>query len=420
MALTLTIGGTDQSAYIRAQSMSLKLATFDLTLVDPAVMPVLDDAVELTDPAWSGTVKAVEISDAVERGAHVFVRITAGNDATPGGGDAPFGLSDTPDNATTFGYRRLITREVHNLDDTVETSGSCTVFEPGLEPGQTLAITSANHGFAADEFTITEVVTTWPTTEANPVYAVSFGSPIVTLTDWVRDVGGGGGAGGGMVERPGGVIEDGAPLTTGRVDWYYVATTSEFFATDPVAWVAEHLYRPGELISEGGFWFARDPGTSRLSDTAGNEPDWGTYAAGDEVPDAGGYWLRLPDLFDPTDTVPAWAAATDFDFYVRANGAIYAGSPYPLATTGASEPAWVNNPCAGVDSFYVSPDQGDPDPLYALARPYVPGSIYAYNDGVHITAPGAIVEFAPDEGIVTIYSKVDDDDVILVHYAAVC
>lgn len=418
MALALTVGAVDQTEFIAAQSMSLKFNTFDFALFDPATIPDVDDVVTLTDPAWAGTVRSVTITDTVELGAHITVAIAAVNEDELAGDTAPFGLSDEPDDAATFGYAHLSIKVAHNSDDTTETSGTLTCFEPGLLPGMAFELTSANRGYSAVSFDITNVVTTWPSLEAAPEFQVTFGSTVTTFTDWVGTVGGGGG-GATSTPRPGGVINDGDPLGAAKVDWYYVTTSAIFFATDPVAWVADTFYDPGALISEGGFWFTREPDQSRLSTDGGSEPDWGSAVAGDSVPDGGGYWYRLPDAWDPTDTVPAWTAATSFERFVRANGGIYIGSGPLLEDTGASEPLWVNDPCAGHDTFFVIPEQGDPDPIYSLSRAYVPGSITAYNNGVPISAL-SILEYAPAQGLVTITSKDADDDVIVVDFSAVC
>ena len=114
MATTLTIGAVDQTAFVGHQSMTCKLNTLDLTLVDPVTVPALGDAVALTDPTWAGTVVKVGTTDPVDRAGHVFVKIAATNSAAALASAAPFGLSDAPDNSTTYGYRLFFELYLYN------------------------------------------------------------------------------------------------------------------------------------------------------------------------------------------------------------------------------------------------------------------------------------------------------------------
>src|SRR4051794_20911619 len=134
MASTLTVAAVDQTAKIAWASMACKLNTLDVTLVDPATMPVIGDAVALTNPTWSGTVVSIETSDPVDRAGHVLVRVAATNQTTAAASAAPFGLSDAPDNATTYGYRSLKVQTSLNQDGTTTIHGSCTIQQAGLWP----------------------------------------------------------------------------------------------------------------------------------------------------------------------------------------------------------------------------------------------------------------------------------------------
>ena len=162
MATTLTIGAVDQTAFIGHQSMTCKLNTLDLTLVDPATVPALGDAVALTDPTWAGTVVKVGTTDPVDRAGHVFVKIAATNSAAALASAAPFGLSDAPDNSTTYGYRGLSVETQANQDGTTTVHGACTIQRAGLWPAMTFLLTSANRGLSGAGFSVTNVTVTWP------------------------------------------------------------------------------------------------------------------------------------------------------------------------------------------------------------------------------------------------------------------
>ena len=82
MSTTLTVAAVDQTAKIAWGSMACKLNTLDFTLVDPATMPVIGNAVVLTNPTWSGNVVSIETSDPVDRAGHVMVRVAATNQGT--------------------------------------------------------------------------------------------------------------------------------------------------------------------------------------------------------------------------------------------------------------------------------------------------------------------------------------------------
>ncbi len=208
MATTLTIAGVDQTARVRWGSMTCKLNTLDATLVDPATLPAIGDAVALTDPAWAGTVVSVKRADPVDRATgHTLVTVSATNAAAALASPAPFGLSDAPDNATTFGYARLELQTSANQDGTTTTHGQCTITQPGLWPAMTFLLTSANLGKSGAGYSVSNVTVTWPAPGA-PSFAVEFGDPIVTMAVWAASQAG---------AAPAGTI-DGTRITPGTVD----------------------------------------------------------------------------------------------------------------------------------------------------------------------------------------------------------
>ena len=207
MPTTLTVAAVDQTTRIAWGSLTCKLNTLDFTLVDPATRPAIGDAALLTEPAWSGTVTALETADPVDRAGHVLVKVTATNTVEATASAAPFGLSDAPDNATTYGYRSLRVQTAANQDGTTTIHGSCTILQAGLWPAMTFLLTSANQGLSGEGFSVTNTTVTWPT-PAVPSYQVEFGDPIVTMAVWTASQAGG---------APAGSI-DGTRITAGSVD----------------------------------------------------------------------------------------------------------------------------------------------------------------------------------------------------------
>lgn len=199
MAMTLTIGAVSQTAFLQEHTATLKLRTLDCTLVDPATIPALGDVVAVTDPIWNGTVTGLKRRPGPRPG-HDFAVVTATNDAVAYASVAPFGLSDTPNGSTTYGYDRL---EVSTTSDaqqagfqvdsyqanafstgtTATVSGTCVFYQTGLWPAMTFLLTNADLGYAGTNFTAQEVVVTW--TKGTPRYALTFGDPIVTMSVWL-------------------------------------------------------------------------------------------------------------------------------------------------------------------------------------------------------------------------------------------
>lgn len=196
---------------------------------------------------------------------------------------APHGLSDAPDNSTTYGYMDLILPDESTgmrnavfgipvdggsavptwYEDTASQAiyprraaaaentririqstldamgaayllnnalprrtGSLRTFQPGLAAGQIVEITSADLGLSAEPYRITAVTLTYPAKQ-QPFYAVDFGDPKVTLARTFSDpalkstTGGGGGGGGGGGYGGGGFGGGGGTVGGGSVELVY-------------------------------------------------------------------------------------------------------------------------------------------------------------------------------------------------------
>ena len=96
---------------------------------------------------------------------------------------AAFGLSDTPNGSTTFGYRdfRL---EVSQEAAGSETRISLVTFTPGLHAGEVVELTNALHGYSADDFSINEISTEY-LKDGSPIFHLALGDPKVKLSVWL-------------------------------------------------------------------------------------------------------------------------------------------------------------------------------------------------------------------------------------------
>ena len=180
---TVEIESSDVTAEIASRSLRWNLNTLDFRLVDPSSVPALGDAVTVDTPAWSGDVTNVQTEED-DRGTILWAKVTATNTDTAGASAAPFGLSDTPNGTTTFGYRKLkVTNTRTSSGDSQRAELDC--WEEGLLPGQTVALTNAQHGFSATDFTVVDVRVGWDRPDA-AVYHVILGDAIVTMSVWVN------------------------------------------------------------------------------------------------------------------------------------------------------------------------------------------------------------------------------------------
>ena len=180
---TLSIESTDVTSELLDKTLRWALNTLDFTLYDPSTVPALGDTVDVTDPDWSGIVVNVEETPDV-RGNVLFVKVTATNTDTAGASAAPFGLSDTPNGTTTFGYRNISRASVRtDTGDSVRVGLEC--WEEGLLPGQTVALTSALLGYSADDFTMVDCQVGWDRDD-HAVYKIHLGDAIVTMKVWLN------------------------------------------------------------------------------------------------------------------------------------------------------------------------------------------------------------------------------------------
>lgn len=178
----LQVGAVDQTSFALLESMSLRFNTFDFALKNPATVPALGDAVGIGLPYWIGTVTSVRTTDL--RLDYDLVTVTATNENVAAASAGPFGLSDAPNGTTTFGFQNMAVTLTTNLDASTETTGSCTIHHAGLWPAMTFPLTSANRGYSAQSFSVTNTTVTWPLL-TNPVFRIEFGDPIVTMSVWV-------------------------------------------------------------------------------------------------------------------------------------------------------------------------------------------------------------------------------------------
>ena len=204
-------------------------------------MPVVaPDATAVLGPIiWSGRVVSVSRADIVDRLTnYLLVSITATNNAAAPGGSAPGNLSDVKTGGylltqngvdlyqledgtgryelegTTYTYRNLSVKSSQNQDGTVTTYGSLEVFESGYAAGQTIQLTSANLGYLAQSFTITNVTMTFVGVPRVPAYVVEFGDAYQTLQQ----------AGGGVLTKQGStaVIQPGVVMPAGVLGYAQV------------------------------------------------------------------------------------------------------------------------------------------------------------------------------------------------------
>jgi hypothetical protein len=184
MPLALVIGGVTQTTKILEGSGSLKFNTFDVTLVDPATVPVNGNALTLTTPTWAGTVTSVTRYPGPRIG-HDYVTLTATNTDVASASAGPWGLSDVPNGTTLRGYKDLRVTVSTNLDATITTTGTATLYDTGLWPAMTFALTNADLGYSATSFSVTGMEVTW--VKGVPFYHLTFGDPIVTMSVWMNN-----------------------------------------------------------------------------------------------------------------------------------------------------------------------------------------------------------------------------------------
>ncbi len=185
---TVTVGGTDQTAFIQHKTLYWKLKSLDFTLIDPADNPSLHDIVTVDVPDWHGRVSTVQSHPfrSANGDDHRYVDVTCTNKHVAVDDTAPFDLSDSPNYTTTFPYKDFT--KIDTLADqtdlsTAEHRARATVYEPGLLPGMTIGITSVAEGLVNTPYIITEMETIW-LRDDSPEYHLEMsveGVPPVTL-----------------------------------------------------------------------------------------------------------------------------------------------------------------------------------------------------------------------------------------------
>jgi len=162
---TLTVNVTNVTAALQDRSMSVSRNGADFTLIAPAYVPVLDDTVAITAPTWAGSIVSVE--SVGYRGNVAYLKCRATNeDELPDLGAAPWGLSDVPNEATTFGFSDLGVTRIVDSGGTAQTRAKLTIYKEGLSAGMEIAVTSVVEGLSAETFTIMDLTTDWPTDDA--------------------------------------------------------------------------------------------------------------------------------------------------------------------------------------------------------------------------------------------------------------
>ncbi len=209
-------GPADVSAAVLYGTVTLKFNTLDMALIDTGI-PALGSAVMVTNPAWSGVVAATTTSDpTLQANGHQVVTVTATNANVLPNDTAPFDLSDSPvaftdtylledgsgpyllesgtdfangttdaylmEGALSYPYSGLTVRKVTGSPPT--TLATCTVQQPGLRPGNTIHLTSANQGLAAVAYQINQATLQWHGVPLVPQYLIEMGDTPATLAAW--------------------------------------------------------------------------------------------------------------------------------------------------------------------------------------------------------------------------------------------
>jgi hypothetical protein len=190
MALTLTCGSTDVTAYLLDRSLRCTTTcdgsqgTLDFTLVDYVLYPAFP-AVTLVDGAttyYSGTIRQGAYR---EWNGHTYGTFTAQDDAEVDTGtpDAPYDFSYDPDGEDTTYFRDLTVRVESATTkwpdiDTDLVTGTFSTWTAGFAPTQLFTI---DVGEATDlgtfldlvSFRIIKLTTTWPTS-STPLFTIDF------------------------------------------------------------------------------------------------------------------------------------------------------------------------------------------------------------------------------------------------------
>ncbi len=223
----------DQTAYIKYGSVALKQNTADFalllgghiqledgsgniqledgsgSLLLDLLPPSLGDPVTIANPTWNGRVVSVTQTDITTMLTNYQeVAVTATNQTAAPVTTPPGNLSDALSLAgghilledgsggiqledgsgvlllenTVFSYSGLSVKRTQNIDGTVTTYGTVTVYEAGFAAGQTITITSRNLGLVASSYLITNVTDTFfGAASTSGAYVIEFGDPYLSL-----------------------------------------------------------------------------------------------------------------------------------------------------------------------------------------------------------------------------------------------
>ena len=188
----------DRIAAMRAQTLSVKVGTHGNSLGTLAAdfydaLPAIDGQIDLylgTVNLFSGTIKTVDVDEL--RGSHTMAKMGA-QDAGPDGAaptTAPWGLSDTPNGTTTFGYDRLTKRTRTTEGGAAKVTYEVTLHKDGLWKNMDVPVTSVLHGLSATVFTIVDVTAEWPVGGPVPAagtYTLILGESVLTLQELIAD-----------------------------------------------------------------------------------------------------------------------------------------------------------------------------------------------------------------------------------------
>jgi len=170
-AFTIAFPGFDYLAapYVAEGSLAVSFNQLDCDLVptfpykiSTAQTLVLSDSRGAGFLFWTGTYGSATTEDVHERSSPAPIRthLTLTNkDPLPGATAAPFGLSDTPDNVTTFGYSDLRYMDSFGDDGLALRSGSLKTWREGIWTGMTFALTSVARYTGATTYTAQKITT---------------------------------------------------------------------------------------------------------------------------------------------------------------------------------------------------------------------------------------------------------------------
>jgi hypothetical protein len=201
-------------------SLTVKLNTADFALIGVAPGSILlNAAVKLTDPAWSGIVASTTSSDPVDlrSSTQMICTVAATNTKALPTDTAPFDLSDVPtatppfdylledgsghyllesgtdfapgalmlEGALAVGYEGLSV-QLRTVGGVSQAFGKCVVKQPGLRPGNQFHLTTLGQGYTNALFRITQVTWRWPALSNRAICSIEFGDVPATYSQYIH------------------------------------------------------------------------------------------------------------------------------------------------------------------------------------------------------------------------------------------